>query len=423
MIQLTSLRFSEKQVPSDSFHFFRVWTCLLVVYEVLTHFYHDFIKTLYIDPAILFPYLSWLKPLSLGGMNAVFILIALSAAAVAMQKFYRISTWVLVALFGYIIFLDKVLYLNHMYLLWLILILFALMPKVGSKIQEGWLQVFKLLLGIVYFYAAVAKLNPDWVFRSEPMYSWLSDRDDLPLIGWLFAEKFVAILFSFSGILIDFFLIPALWTKKYRAPAFIVGVAFHSFNALYFDIGIFPFLMIAAMTLFFDPDWCPGWMKGLWKKHFHTLGANVKGPGKVIWVFFAFQILFPLRGYFYPGVALWTQDGHAFSWRMMLRSVEGRLAFSIVDPKTGQQWLEQPRERFRGLALREVCTNPEIILQYAHFIRDRYAEKGIAGVKVFAISGLNLNSNGDKTYVNPEVDLTQVKASDFYVNWLMPYPY
>jgi hypothetical protein len=67
---------------------------------------------------------------------------------------------------------------------------------------------------------------------------------------------------SYGGIAFDFLIVPALLWKRTRAIAVLCAVGFHVSNVFLFNIGVFPWLMLAATTLFFDPWWprrIPGW--------------------------------------------------------------------------------------------------------------------------------------------------------------------
>jgi hypothetical protein len=54
--------------------------------------------------------------------------------------------------------------------------------------------------------------------------------------------------------------------------------------------------------------------------------------GVALWM--AVQMIYPLWHYVIPGNASWTEEGHSFSWRMMLRSKQGKLAFFAHHPET-----------------------------------------------------------------------------------------
>ena len=62
-------------------------------------------------------------------------------------------------------------------------------------------------------------------------------------------------LISYGGLLFDLLIVPLLLWRRTRPLAFLVALAFHLTNWYLFNIGIFPWLMIAATLLFFPPSW------------------------------------------------------------------------------------------------------------------------------------------------------------------------
>ena len=76
-----------------------------------------------------------------------------------------------------------------------------------------------------------------------------------PLIGPLLETEGAVFFFSYGGMLFDLLIVPALLWSRTRPFAFVFCIFFHVTNKMLFDIGIFPFLAIAATTIFFSPDW------------------------------------------------------------------------------------------------------------------------------------------------------------------------
>ena len=106
----------------------------------------------------------------------------------------------------------------------------------------------------MYVYGGVAKLNGDWL-HGEPMHTWLLERASSPLIGLIVRHGWGLAIFSYGGLFFDICVVPGLLWKRTRPYAFCVAVMFHIVNSQLFNIGIFPWMMIAATTLFFDADW------------------------------------------------------------------------------------------------------------------------------------------------------------------------
>ena len=59
----------------------------------------------------------------------------------------------------------------------------------------------------------------------------------------------------YGAIAIDLLVVFFLLNRHTRVFAYLVVLVFHFMNARLFNIGIFPWTMIAITTVFFNPDW------------------------------------------------------------------------------------------------------------------------------------------------------------------------
>ncbi|MBK9335871.1 MAG: HTTM domain-containing protein [Lewinellaceae bacterium] len=112
---------------------------------------------------------------------------------------------------------------------------------------------------IVYFYGGLTKLKADWLFRQEPVTTMVHN---MTLPGWLapyFQTDFTIGLLTYGGFLLDILAPLLLWYKPVRRWALVPFVLFHLSNSRIFDdIGIFPFVMLSALILFFETHEIPG---------------------------------------------------------------------------------------------------------------------------------------------------------------------
>jgi hypothetical protein len=136
----------------------------------------------------------------------------------------------------------------------------------------------------------------------------------------------------------------------------------------------------------------------------------------------------PLRHFVYPGNASWTEEGHLFAWRMRLRNKMGVVQFQVTDPKSGQQWVVEPKLHMNKFRAGKLASRPGMILRYAHFLRDEFARRGVAGPIVNAWAMVSMNGRAPQPLVDHTVDLAKVPHTvlghwDFVLPWdpaLMP---
>ncbi|MCB0588581.1 MAG: HTTM domain-containing protein, partial [Phaeodactylibacter sp.] len=140
----------------------------------------------------------------------------------------------------------------------------------------------------------------------------------------------------------------------------------------------------------------------------------------VVMAVVAVHLLIPLRHHLFPGDVAWTEEGHRYSWRMMLRSKQGYGAFIVRDKDTGKEMEEDPLDWLNEDQLRKLYTRPDMILQFAHHLRDVYREKG-KRVAVFADIRVRLNFREFSTYIDPEADLAAADWHFFrHSDWILP---
>jgi hypothetical protein len=291
------------------------------------------------------------------------------------------------------------------------------------------LWLLRAMVGIPYFFGGIAKINPDWL-RAEPMRDWLSRDTDFPVIGRFFADDRTAYFFSYSGLLLDLLIVPFLIWKKTRYLAFIAALSFHLMNSQLFQIGIFPWFMIAGTLIFFEPDWPKRLLSRIRRKpmpemppmsrHSGTFTAREKRILAALGAFMFVQVVVPFRHLLYPGNVHWTDEGHRFSWHMKLRDKNTRVGFVIRDPETGEAWAVDPKEHLAPYQLVKLGGLPDMILQYAHFLGRMLKEQGHPNYGVHAVIFASLNGREYQPYTDPETDLLKEKRSLKPAGWIVP---
>jgi hypothetical protein len=436
-------------VDIASLAIFRIAFGAIMVWEVWRYFDGDRVTRYYVEPEMLFKYygFSWVQPWPGDGMYWHFVLLGLLSAFVMIGLFYRLSAILLFPTFTYVFLLDQGRYLNHFYLVSLICLLMIFVPahralsvdaliwrKRRSDMAPAWsLWLLRAQLGIVYVYAAFAKMNADW-FRNEPPRMWLANQRDrflmwegLP-IGRVFTQEWFVQFYTWGGLLFDLLIVPALLWRRTRTLAFIVCLGFHLTNAWVFSIGIFPWFMIAATTLFFAPDW-PRKVKLLFAPFSESDRPDIQPTAvsplrqriivTLMGVYLTAQLLIPLRHLLYPGVVHWDEEGHRWAWHMKLRSKDCRGAFFVSDPVSGATKIVVPERYLAEHQAEKVLGRPDMVLQFAHFLRDKWRAKGYE-VEVHAKIRCSLNGRPFQVFIDPHVDLAAEERTFGHVPWVVP---
>ncbi len=413
-----------------------------MLFSTIRFWYYGWIEDFYIKPTFFFGYegFEWVKPLPDLGMYFVFGLMILASIGITLGFFYRISSSLFFLSFCYVELLDKTYYLNHYYFVSILAFILMLLPahrrcsidaKRNPKIYASgipfWMMAIpKLQMSIVYFYAGLAKLHADWLLHALPLKLWLPGKSSLPLIGWMMKYKFTAYLFSWFGAAYDLLIPFFLWWRKSVFIAFLAVIAFHVLTWILFPIGIFPWVMIFSSSIFLPVKFHEAFLSKI--ENIFKLETPVDRPfqAKTNWLpivfacHFIVQLLFPLRFLLYPGDVRWQEEGFRFSWRVMLVEKNGSVVFKLRDKSTGNEGIALPSDYLTRLQEKQMSFQPDMILQLAHHIGEEMKNEG-HDVEVRADSRVSMNGNENQVYVNPEIDLMQVKDGFRARNWIMPY--
>ena len=429
--------------------FYRLAFGFMMLLSLLRFAANGWIEKFYIEPNFHFTYygFEWVKPFGYW-TYLLFAICALSAVMVAIGYKYRLAIVVFFLSFTYIELLDKTTYLNHYYFISIVAFVLLFLPANAyfsvdayrnpklafAKIPRWNIDILKLLLFLVYFYAGLAKLNSDWLIEAMPLKIWLPNNEHLPLIGDWLNKNWVIYAFSYLGACYDLSIVFLLLWKPTRIFAFVLVVIFHVLTRILFPIGVFPYVMIVSTLVFFDSDFHKKILEIIAKYCKISLAVFENGKSKMqsfsfngkikltaLALFIGFQLLFPFRYLAYPGELFWTEEGFRFSWRVMLMEKAGYTQFKVVDSLTGKQIHVNNAHFLTAFQEKQMAFQPDFILEYAHFLHDYYKQLGVNQPKVYAESYVALNGRLSKIFVNPNVDLAQQQESFTPKNWLMPF--
>jgi len=144
-------------------------------------------------------------------------------------------------------------------------------------------------------------------------------------------------------------------------------------------------------------------------------------PGFIVATILLAHLLVPWRYAFNPGELFWTEAGYRFSWRVMLMEKAGYLTYKVVDPRTGKRRTINPADHLTTFQNKQLATQPDIILEFAHHIATLHRQKNGPLPAVYAESYVALNGRGSRVYVNPDVNLTAITEDTPRTAWLMPF--
>jgi vitamin K-dependent gamma-carboxylase len=257
---------------------------------------------------------------------------------------------------------------------------------------------------------------------------WVMARHlDFPIIGRFFTQEWVVYTMSYGALLLDLFIVPLLLWRRSRIAAFCVVTLFHLMNARLFSIDVFPWLAIAATTLFLSPDW-PRRVVSIFHGGASSRVASVELASErkqnfifvLVITYLTIQFLVPLHPFLLSGGRQWAFMQHRFRWRMMLKRQSIQGYFYVTDPNTERTDRFALTDFLTPLQTVRIYWQPDTILQCAHYLARKMPRMGPKPLKVEARIFVSVNGRRPELFVNPNVDLAAESRNLLPPRWVVP---
>ncbi len=457
-----------RPIDNSALIVFRIFFGFLMFFESIGAILLGWVNETFVDVLFTFNFLQFEFLQSLIGpqIYIVYVSMAILGLFIAFGYRYVFAIIGFTILWAFTYFAQKTHYNNHYYLILLISLLLCISPAhryASLDVKQGrveeslscpkWVvRMFMLQVAIVYFYAAVAKLYPDWL-AAKPVEIWLSGKSYTSFL-WgdgfaerlrlFFSQRWVHLFFAYAGIVFDFFVIPFFMINRWtRWIALISSLIFHLTNSAIFQIGVFPYFALTFVVFYFEVDTIRTRFLKQKPPFVDKNEPSLKSTQRINWVmpalgiYFLIQLLLPLRHFAIPGNVLWDESGHRLSWRMMLRTKYGDTSFFVQAkdlPKKSVRLYDYIRRHQIG----DLRAKPDLMWQLAQRIKQDYTNKGYEDVQVFIKSSLSVNNRPRSPFTDENFDVGSEPWHyfdrqpwildepegfiDYYKNYLKPTP-
>ena len=431
-------KFLFKHIDNSGLIVFRIVFGLLCFLESVGAVLTGWVKRTMVEPEFTFSFIGfeWLQPLPGNWMYVYYIVMGMFGILIMVGYKYRFSMLMFAIMWTASYLMQKSSYNNHYYLLFILSFLMVFLPahryasldvrfnpSLKRLSMPAWCKwVFVVQLFILYTYASIAKLYPDWLDTSV-VAILMQNKVDYPIIGEILQHKSTHYFIAYGGILFDGLIIPLLLFKPTRKLAFFSSIFFHLFNSIVFQIGIFPYLSLAFSLFFFNPKT----VRDIFLRHkplYHSNEIIVPkyaiAPRLIFVIYFLIHIALPLRQHYFKDDVLWTEEGHRLAWRMMLRAKNGRATYTVIDTSNNNAITINLNDYLSPKQKRGACTKPDIIWQFAQRLKTSFAEEG-KNVKVYVNAYVSVNDKPFKQLIDPKVDLANEDWHHFkHHDWILP---
>lgn len=215
------------------------------------------------------PYFSSVPVLPSSGLRIFIAAWLVAALLFALGWKTRLAGTVLSLVTGYTLLMDQQNYSNHLYLLFLVVLLLTVADcgaawsldarrQSSERDVAAWpIHLLKIEVTIVYFFSALAKITPQYL-AGEILSASLKQE------GWLTVPQTwrvpaVMSLLAVASVVAEFFIGFGLWSRRLRLSAIFAGIGFHLLVIALLDssrlsLAIFAMEMVAMYLLFLDVE-------------------------------------------------------------------------------------------------------------------------------------------------------------------------
>jgi len=419
---------------------FRFFYGFFMAYEVGNYIFTGMVQSFFVSPKLNFPYegLEWIKPLPAPLLNGILYTMLACAFLIAFGVFMKWAARLFAVSYLYMFLLDKSLYNNHIYLFILLAVLLSLTNadqflslrkrKLPGIVVPRWQQfILAAQVMCVYFFASLIKMRADWWVLKQPARMISESIPADSFLAPMYKSELGINLMVYLGFSLDFFAPLLLWYKPFRRWAVIPIALFHYSNSIIFgDIGIFPFVMICALILYFEWEEIPVLRRWFVQSSPSKTALAQPVIGKLtlgfLIAYFTFQLLFPLRGLFLPNDLDYTTIGNRFAWRVKADSrVVSEFKLVLKDPVSGKEGDINFPTMINNVQIQAMRYDPRMIKTFAQRIHTEAVKNGIPNAEMYAKIKFSYNGRPPQYFVDPTVDMIKVGYSPFEkLTWVLP---
>jgi len=190
------------------------------------------------------PYVSWWPDPSVVWISVLWLGWAINGLLFLSSRHRSVAAPVLSAVLFAVLLTDRALYSNHLYLLAMLAPLAAWAEAGERRVRLLPVTLMKLLVSIVYLFAALAKIHPVYLSGSVLSDYASAVLPALPLPSVL----------AWGSVALELFLAFGLWHRRSRRLAFVTGVVLHLtllvHTAELLGVGVFGLTMVSCYPLF-----------------------------------------------------------------------------------------------------------------------------------------------------------------------------
>lgn len=391
---------------------------------------------------------------------------------------YRFCALLYSTTFWYLLALDKSRWNNHSYLFALLSLLMATndghakwsldayLNKFAGDAQIPFWQYFlmRFQIFLVYFYAGVKKIHPDWLqgnsmvlLSQKWVFTWIR-----PLVPAYYIDYY---LIHLGGFLFDLVVGFLLLTGSTRPVAFVLCIIFNTTNSTMFAIGkhdwcsqrsyittlpipgMFPWAMLAVMPIFCSPDWplklgnafslnknlesTSRKLKSMNPNRHSRLTIKQKWQLILISAYVVVQVTLPWAYFVLPGTVTWSHGLYGYNWDMMVHNwqhvhatIQTKLLLVDRFNSSVANYHYHYLNPDKWTLTKRWYHHADLTIQYAQCARRQLVEhygSRLVNVSLYLDVWCSLNGRFAQRMYRSDIDLLQAHWSPWKMNeWVVP---
>ena len=416
--------------------FFRIGFGLIMIYQFYSIQPYFFESLIYSNYFIKYDFFEWVELATEENLHLIFNTAIVFSFFVTIGLFYRLSSFIVFLIWSYLVLTDLGHNNNHYYLIGMFLFFLPFIQanqwgsikniSKKSKLIPAWnYLIFKLLILILYFYGALAKMNKDWL-TGYPLKYWLHGRTSFGETIQTFLESdYTVLFFSYYGLFFDLLIGFVLFHKKYKYYGLIFLIPFHILNHFLWPIGVFPWFSIFVTVLFFDKELTKLFKYKMADREVYIQKQKVFVKWGLV-LFLSFQVLFPLRQYLYSGQTNWHGYGEFFAWRMMLTDKQGAVRVRLYNQNEVYLGEVSMSGYINDRQLFKLVYIPKTFVPFCKFIEKEILSDPrntkITDVKIYVDAFKTINNRPFQRVIDEKIDLTALDYSVIHkAKFILPF--
>jgi len=348
----------------------------------------------------------------------------LAHVGITLGLFYRVSTIITSLGRWYLMAIDMTRWNNHTYFFALMCTMFVFTDYHAqfsfsarrNYVPEWQLWIVQYQQFIIYFMAGIQKVLSGTWLQGKSSFRY-RDVEKLPFMNFtrtvlVLEEEETLIMIHWCGLALELGGAIALFHRNTRWIAILFLSMFHSMNFYMFDIGMFPVMCVAGLTLFLDPDWCEFFKHG--KKNVVYRVRRSRFTKCMLVLYTTSQLLITFSDKVFVGMQGYHGNGlYGFSWKMFTVG-ERKRRLEILLTIDGERWDIDPRDYMNYSRRSKWKDNPWLIKKFASCIYDTLDLSYV----YFNATNIHLYMDVTVSYNGgPESPIIDMNSNLFFVEW------